>query len=73
VGTWLRKVANPRVHATTGEIPLIRLELERERRQPLPAPWCGTIIGTRIRTAAVPSGYQQSLRVYDELITAAPE
>ena len=67
-------MANPRVHAITGEIPLIRLELERKRLQPLPAPWCGTIIGTRIRTAApVPSGYQHSLRVYDELITAAPE
>jgi transposase len=26
VGTWLREVANARVHATTGEIPLVRLE-----------------------------------------------
>jgi hypothetical protein len=74
VGTWLREVANPRVHAATGEIPLIRLELERERLQPLPAPWCGAIIGTRIRTAApLPSGYQHSLRVYEELITAVAE
>jgi transposase len=72
VGSWLREVANARVHATTGEIPRVRLELERERLQPLPAPWCGAIIGARIRQAApLPSGYQHSLRVYDELITAA--
>ena len=32
-GTWLREVANARVHATTGEVPLVRLELERERLQ----------------------------------------
>ena len=31
VGTWLREVANARVHATTGEVPLVRLEPERER------------------------------------------
>ena len=37
VGTWLREVANARVHATTGEIPLVRLEQERERLQPIRA------------------------------------
>ncbi len=39
VGTWLREIANARVHGTTGEVPLVRLELERERLQPMPAPW----------------------------------
>jgi transposase len=74
VGSWLREVANARVHATTGEIPLMRLELEREQLQPLPTPWCGAIIGARVRQAPpLPSGYQHSLRVYDELITAAAE
>jgi transposase len=33
VGTWLREVANARVHATTGEIPLVRLEQETCRGQ----------------------------------------
>jgi len=33
LGTWLREVANARVHATTGEIPLVPLEQERERLQ----------------------------------------
>src|SRR5271168_2398773 len=72
VGTWLREVANARVHATTGEVPLVRLELERERLQHMPASWCGTIIGASLTpTAAPPSGYQHALQVYDELITAA--
>ncbi len=43
VGTWLREVANARTHATTGEIPLLRLEQERERLQPTPAPWPGAL------------------------------
>jgi hypothetical protein len=36
VGTWLNEVANARVYATTGEVPLLRLELEGERLQPMP-------------------------------------
>ncbi len=71
VGTWLREVANARVHATTGEIPLVRLELERERLQPMPTPWPGAIQNTRVkRPAPIPRGYQHSLRVYEELLTA---
>jgi hypothetical protein len=63
------------VHATTGEVPLARLELERERLQHMPASWCGTIIGASPTppTAAPPSGYQHALQVYDELIKAAAE
>ena len=47
VGTWLREVANARVHATTGEVPLVRLEHERERLQPMPTPWPGMILHAR--------------------------
>jgi len=32
-GSWLREVANARLHATTGEVPQVRLVLERERLQ----------------------------------------
>jgi len=72
VGTWLREVANARVHATTGEVPLVRLELERERLQPLPTPWPGALGNTRVkRQTPLPCGYQHSLRVYEELLTAA--
>jgi transposase len=71
-GSWLREVANARVHATTGEIPLVRLELERERLQPIPTPWPGLIRSARSkRPAPIPRGYQHSLRVYEELIIAA--
>ena len=72
VGTWLREVANARVHATTGEVPLVRLELERERLQPIPAPWPGLMIqpARSKRPLPMPRGYQHSLRVYEELITA---
>jgi transposase len=71
VGIWLREVANARVHATTGEVPLERLELERERLQPMPTPWPGLIQPVcSKRPAAMPRGYQHSLRVYEELITA---
>src|SRR5208283_2834710 len=38
VAAWLREVANARVHATTGEIPLVRLAQERERLQAIPEP-----------------------------------
>jgi transposase len=70
VGTWLREVANARVHATTGEVPLVRLELERERLQPMPTPWPGLIHSARSKhPVSMPRGYQHSLRVYEELIT----
>jgi hypothetical protein len=69
--TWLREVANARVHATTGEIPLARLELERERLQPMSTPWPGLIQPVRPkRPIPTPRGYQHSLRVYEELVTA---
>jgi transposase len=70
VGTWLREIANARVHATTGEIPAVRLEQERERLQPIPAPWPGTPPpAAPKRPAPPPRGYQHPLRVYEELIT----
>ena len=71
VGIWLREVANARVHATTGEVPLVRLEQERERLQSIPAPWPGTLQPGRLaRPVPLPRGCQHPLRVYEELITA---
>ncbi len=71
VGTWLREVANARVHATTGEVPLVRLEQERERLQPITTPWPGAIQSTPSkRPAPLPRGYQHSLQVYEQLIAA---
>jgi transposase len=71
VGSWLREVANARVHATTGEIPLLRLEYERERLQALTMPWPGALDPVRAKKAAPlcrPSGYQHPLKIYQELI-----
>lgn len=71
VGTWLREVADARLHATTGEVPLVRLELERERLQPMPTSWPGLIQPARVkRPASMPRGYQHSSGVYEELIMA---
>jgi len=72
VGTWLREIANTRVHATTGEVPQVRLDSERGRLQAMPAPWSGSLQRPRSnRSLSVPpTGYQHSLRVYEELLTA---
>jgi hypothetical protein len=57
--------------ATTGEVPAVRLQYERERLQPIPAPSPGTLQPARpARPAPLPHGYQHPLRVYEELITA---
>jgi hypothetical protein len=72
VGIWLREVANARVHATTGEVPAVRLEKEREFLQSIPAPWPGMLQPARpAHPAALLRGYQHPLRVYEELINAA--
>jgi transposase len=61
----------PREVATIGEVPWVRLELERERLQPMPTPWPGLIQPARSKhPTPTPRGYQHSLRVYEELITA---
>jgi hypothetical protein len=71
VGTWLREIANARMHRTSGEVPLVRLALERERLQPLPPPWPGVIQRAGVqRPTPLPCGYQHSLLIYEELITA---
>jgi transposase len=75
VVTWLREVANARVHATTGAVPAVRLTHERERLQPLPPPWRGELAPRRPARAAAtasPRGYQHPLRIYEELLWSAP-
>ena len=71
VGTWLREVANARTHATTGEVPAVRLAHERECLQPLPPPWTGRIARAKAKLPAPPPrGYQHPLRVYEDLLVA---
>jgi transposase len=70
VSRWLREVANARVHATTGEIPAVRLFTERARLQMLPAAYGGRSARIRdtggVRKAVL--GYQHPLAVYDTLL-----
>jgi hypothetical protein len=69
---WLREVANARVHATTGEVPAIRLALERTKLQGLPAPYAGrsarSVAQAPMRKLVI--GYQHPLALYEELATA---
>ena len=66
VKKWLRDIANQRVHATTGVIPSIRLEEEKQSLQGLPPIYIGT---TRI---CLPqreiTSLQHPLSVYDGLL-----
>jgi transposase len=72
VGTWLREVANARVHASTGEIPWARLEHERHCLQAVAPPWPGAIRPAPRGTALPPPrGYQHSLAVYQALLAPA--
>lgn len=72
VAIWLREVANARVHATTGEVPLDRLIIEQGKLQDLPAPYKGRT--ARSKTAALKPcaaiGYQHPLSTYEALLEA---
>jgi transposase len=75
VARWLREVANARVHATTNEVPAVRLVLEAPLLQALPAPYAGRSLRS-VHRAEAPlrkpvMGYQHPLSVYDALFTEA--
>jgi len=75
VAIWLREVANARVHATTGEVPLERLIIEQGKLQDLPKPYKGRrpkdqaarSMTTSSKSRAV-IGYQHPLSTYDALL-----
>jgi len=71
VKIWLRDIANARVHATTGEVPLERLIIERGNLQGLPEPYKGKSARTLLDTPPrrVIKGYQHSLETYDALLS----
>src|SRR5436190_2543182 len=74
IGPWLQGVANARVHATTGEVPNVRLQLERTKLQPLPVTVHSSPPIAVARRAAVPVPYeslQHPLAVYDSLLEVA--
>jgi hypothetical protein len=73
VSRWLREVANARVHATTGEVPAVRLLTERAKLQMPPSAYGGRSARNRdtrgVRKAVL--GYQHPLAVYDTLLMQA--
>jgi len=77
IGPWLQDIANARVHGTTGEIPNVRLQLEREHLRPLPAnappiaPIAPIRAGSGTRVPPPFESLQHPLSVYDALLEVA--
>lgn len=75
VRSWLRDVANARVHGTTGAVPATQLEIERTHLLALPAPYVGktarqlTLVsrGPKPIPAQAWQTLQHPLSVYDAL------
>ena len=73
VKRWLTTVANERCHGTTGEIPRVRWEAEREKLLRLPPQYPERVIGSKPQEPlwrTVPP-LQHPLSVYDALTGAA--
>jgi transposase len=71
IGPWLQSVANARVHATTKEIPNVRLEVERTKLLTLPRSlMLGDLTAPIARTTVAPpyESLQHPLAVYDSLL-----
>ncbi|SPC25468.1 transposase (fragment) [Cupriavidus taiwanensis] len=70
IGRWLTEVANIRVHATTGERPVVRLAVEQEALLPLPQ--AGRPLPVRRPMRPIPrESLQHPLAVYDSLLEVA--
>ena len=72
---WLRDVANQRVHATTGAVPLERLSQEQRRLQPLISRYSGQVLinlnpaATKPKLACVDTQViQHDLAIYQQLL-----
>jgi hypothetical protein len=74
IGPWLQNVANMRVHATTLEVPSVRMKLERTKLRALPVSAHGGTPIAVARRSAVPLPYeslQHPLSVYQSLLEVA--
>ena len=75
--TWLRDIANARVHGTTQQVPLLQLQqVEQAALQPLPPPYVGRLPKVVVPTAPPPDWHrfsrqplQHDLSVYERLFT----
>jgi hypothetical protein len=75
VRSWLRDVANRRVHATTGRVPADVLVEERGVLLPLAAPWSGLVprpvaapVSTRPTPRPAAPVIQHPLSIYEDLL-----
>ncbi len=70
VGPWLAKVANARIHGTTGERPDVRLNVERGALMPLPSPRMATRLPSTARSSMpMPvESLQHPLSIYEALL-----
>jgi hypothetical protein len=72
IGPWLEGVANARTHATTGEVPSVRLAIERAHLAALPAPGAAAPMPPRPSRRPVPvESLQHPLSVYERLLEPA--
>ena len=62
VRSWLKEVANERVHGTTQDKPSERLRTEQGHLQALPSAWRGDIAAARPQGAAQPSSGNSTVR-----------
>jgi len=73
VGRWLREVANARLHATTGAVPIERLETERPRLLSVPPLYGGRSLRAPAAGKSMPRpivGLQHPLSSYDAFARA---
>ena len=71
IGPWLQDIANARVHGTTGEIPNVRLHVEREHLRPLPVTAPPIRAARSVRVPVPFESLQHPLSVYDALLEVA--
>jgi len=73
IGPWLEGVANVRKHATTGELPSVRLVIERAHLAPLPTPVTAAapIMPRPSRRPMPVESLQHPLSVYEQLLEVA--
>jgi transposase len=74
IGPWMQQIANARVHGTTGEVPNVRMELERTKLSVLPVTVTAVppIAVARGKSIAMPfESLQHPLSVYQSLLEVA--
>lgn len=72
VARWLREVAHERIHGTTGEKPVDRLDDERRHLQPMPPPWRGDVAAARPQAESARVDAVRPVEVAQHVALAVP-